>query len=145
MHTPPAVEFLDLLGQYNVKLVLFGHTHCSKAFHYNGMAVGGPTPLCFGGYDGNSRGYRLVRFTEHGFEFDLVQQTTKARRDVKPHEGVPRRSGRSVGPAMEPSACQARPTAPRPSVMGRSSCTALRTTTSVANAGVYAVDSKSGR
>ena len=84
MHTPPAIEFLDLLGQYNVKLVLFGHTHCSKAFYYNGMAVGGPTPLCFGGYDGNSRGYRLVRFTEDGFEFDLVQQTTQARRNVKP-------------------------------------------------------------
>ena len=82
MHTPPAVEFLDQLGQYNVKLVLFGHTHCSKAFHYNGMAVGGPTPLCFGGYDGNSRGYRLVRFTEDGFEFDLVQQTTNARPNV---------------------------------------------------------------
>ena len=84
MHTPPAVEFLDLLGRYNVKLVLFGHTHCSKAFRYNGMTVGGPTPLCFGGYDGNSRGYRLVRFTEDGFEFDLVQQTTKARRSARP-------------------------------------------------------------
>ena len=84
MHTPPAVEFLDLLGRYNVKLVLFGHTHCSKAFFYNGMAVGGPTPLCFGGYDGNSRGYRLVRFTEDGFEFDLVQQTTQARRSGRP-------------------------------------------------------------
>ena len=84
MHTPPAVEFLDLLGRYNVKLVLFGHTHCSKAFRYNGMTVGGPTPLCFGGYDGNSRGYRLVRFTDDGFEFDLVQQTTKARRSARP-------------------------------------------------------------
>ena len=84
MHTPPAVEFLDLLGRYNVKLVLFGHTHCSKAFRYNGMTVGGPTPLCFGGYDGNSRGYRLVRFTEDGFEFDLVQQTTQARRSARP-------------------------------------------------------------
>ena len=84
MHTPPAVEFLDLLGRYNVKLVLFGHTHCSKAFRYNGMTVGGPTPLCFGGYDGNSRGYRLVRFTEDGFEFDLVQQTTQACRSARP-------------------------------------------------------------
>ncbi len=84
MHTPPAVEFLDLLGQYNVKLVLFGHTHCSKAFRYNGMTVGGPTPLCFGGYDGNSRGYRLVRFTDDGFEFDLVQQTTKTRQRARP-------------------------------------------------------------
>ena len=84
MHTPPAVEFLDLLGRYNVKLVLFGHTHCSKAFRYNGMTVGGPTPLCFGGYDGNSRGYRLVRFTEDHFEFDLVQQTTQACRSARP-------------------------------------------------------------
>ncbi len=88
MHTPPAVEFLDLLGRYNVKLVMFGHTHCSKAFRYNGMAVGGPTPLCFGGYDGNSRGYRIVRFSENGFKFDVAQQATREQRNAKPKRVV---------------------------------------------------------
>ena len=82
MHTPPAEEFLELIAAHNVKLVLFGHTHSSKAFEYKGIAVGGPTPLCFGGYDTNSRGYRLVRFTRQGFDFDLVQQTTKRRLHV---------------------------------------------------------------
>lgn len=84
MHTPPAIEFLDLLSRYNVSLVLFGHTHCSKAFRYNDMVVGSPTPLCFGGYDGNSRGCRIVRFTEDGFELDLMQQTTTPRRGREP-------------------------------------------------------------
>ena len=82
MHTPPSEEFLDMIATHNVKLILFGHTHASKAFQYRGMAVGGPTPLCFGGYDTNARGYRLVRFTSHGFGFDLVQQTTKQRPSV---------------------------------------------------------------
>jgi len=86
MHTPPPVEFLDLLGQYNVTLVLFGHTHCAKVFKYNNMVVGGPTPLCFGGYDGNSRGFRVVRFTEDGFKFDLVQQSARALPTERPIE-----------------------------------------------------------
>ena len=54
MHTPPSEEFLDMIATHNGKLILFGPTHASKAFQYRGMAVGGPTPLCFGGYDTNA-------------------------------------------------------------------------------------------
>ena len=143
MHTPPAIEFLDLLGQYNVKLVLFGHTHCSKAFYYNGMAVGGPTPLCFGGYDGNSRGYRLVRFTEDGFEFDLVQQTTQARRNVKPTRVFLGGQGGSLDLLWS----QTLPGPTHRAAPVRHGDTLLYSVTDDnlrGHAGVYAVDSKTG-
>ena len=144
MHTPPAVEFLDLLGQYNVKLVLFGHTHCSKAFRYNGMTVGGPTPLCFGGYDGNSRGYRLVRFTEDGFEFDLVQQTTKTRRSVNPTRVFLGDQGEALdllwSLALPSPTHRAAPVRHGDKLLYSVTDDNLR-----GNAGVYAVDSISGR
>ena len=144
MHTPPAVEFLDLLSRYNVRMVLFGHTHCAKAFEYKGMAVGGPTPLCFGGYDGNSRGYRLVRFTEDGFEFDLVQQTTEARTNVKPTRVFLGGQGEELdllwSQALPGPTHRAAPVQHGDTLLYSVTDDNLR-----GNAGVYAVDSKSGR
>ena len=79
MHTPPSAEFLDQLGPYNVPLVLFGHTHCSKVFTYKSITAAAPTPLCFGGYDTGPRGYLLVKFTEGGFEFETSPQSSRPR------------------------------------------------------------------
>ncbi len=144
MHTPPAVEFLDLLGGYNIKIVLFGHTHCAKAFEYKGMAVGGPTPLCFGGYDGNSRGYRLVRFTEDGFGFDLVQQTTKTHRNVNPTRVFLGDQGEGLdllwSHALPGPTHRAAPVRHGEKLLYSVSDDNLR-----GHAGVYAMDSKTGR
>ncbi len=144
MHTPPAIEFLDLLGQYNVRLVLFGHTHCAKAFEYKGMAVGGPTPLCFGGYDGNSRGYRLVRFTENGFEFDLVQQTTTARSNVKPTRVFLGGQGKELD-LLWSHALPGPTHRAAPALHGDQLLYSVTDDNLRGHAGVYAVDSKSGR
>jgi len=72
MHTPPSKRFLDQLQAYNVALVLHGHTHASKVFTYGRTMVAGLTPLTFGGYDSNPRGFRTVEFGRQGFQFDLV-------------------------------------------------------------------------
>ena len=74
MHTPPSVEFLDQLGRYNVTLLLYGHTHCSKMFTHGGITAATPTPLCFGGYDTGPRGYLAVKFAERGFDFETSPQ-----------------------------------------------------------------------
>ena len=86
MHTPPSVEFLDQLGRYNVTMVLFGHTHCSKVFSYRGIMAATPAPLCFGGYDTGPRGYLLVKFTEDGFEFETSpQSSTRSKTEIPTH------------------------------------------------------------
>ena len=77
MHTPPSTEFLDQLGPYNVTLVLYGHTHCSKVFTYGSITAAAPTPMCFGGYDTGPRGYMLVKFTEAGFELETAPQAPR--------------------------------------------------------------------
>ena len=84
MHTPPSVEFLDQLGRYDVPLVLFGHTHCSKVFTYGGITAAAPAPLCFGGYDTGPRGYLLVKFTDGGFEFETSPQSSTRRMTESP-------------------------------------------------------------
>ena len=71
MHPPPTVELLDLLSDYDVSLVLHGHTHISNVFTYRGIVVASVTPTSFGGIDTNPRGYRMVRFTETGFGMEL--------------------------------------------------------------------------
>ncbi len=71
MHPPPTVELLDLLADYDVSLVLHGHTHISNVFTYRGITVASVTPTSFGGIDTNPRGYRMVRFTETGFGMEL--------------------------------------------------------------------------
>lgn len=71
MHTPPSVAFLDRLSEYNVALVLYGHTHASKVFTRGKITTASAPPLCFGGLDYGPRGYRLVRFTNEGFELEL--------------------------------------------------------------------------
>ena len=144
MHTPPAVEFLDQLSGYNVKLVLFGHTHCAKALEYKGMAIGGPTPLGFGGYDGNSRGYRLVRFTDDGFEFDLVQQATTARSNAKPKRVF--LGGQSKELDLLWSHALPGPThRAAPVRHGDALIYSITDDNLKGHAGVYAVDTKSGR
>lgn len=70
-HTPPDAVLFEKLAAFNVVLFLHGHSHSSKVFKHEGCDVSSVTSLCFGAIDGHPRGYRLVRFTEDGFELEL--------------------------------------------------------------------------
>ncbi len=68
VHAPPSVKLLDLLAEFDVSLVLHGHTHINNIFTYRGITVASVTPTCFGGIDTNPRGYSEVRFSENDFK-----------------------------------------------------------------------------
>ncbi len=72
MHTPPPVEFLDELGDHNLRLVLCGHWHSAKVYRYRGVTIAATQPLPFGGIDTTPRGYRLLSFRRDRFESELV-------------------------------------------------------------------------
>jgi 3',5'-cyclic AMP phosphodiesterase CpdA len=72
MHTPPNTAFLERLGHYNVRLVLYGHWHSSKVYSHGKIVVAATPSLCFGGIDTTPRSYRLVEFREEEVETELV-------------------------------------------------------------------------
>ena len=96
MHAPPSRRLLDCLQDYNVTLVLHGHTHSSKVFTYGRTTVASLTPLRFGGLDTSSRGYRTVRFKPAGFDFELAPLGMVGRRPPRRSATAQAESG-SVG------------------------------------------------
>jgi outer membrane protein assembly factor BamB/predicted MPP superfamily phosphohydrolase len=91
MHTPPSVQFLDELGDHNLKLVLCGHWHSAKVHEYRGITVAATQPLPYGGIDTTPRGYRLLSFKGGRFESELV-----ALAEGSPREGVGGRADSTV-------------------------------------------------
>ena len=71
LHMPPQMEFVEELGRFKVRLVLFGHWHSSKSFAFKGVTVGATPPLCFGGIDSGARGYRVIEFSGRGAKMAL--------------------------------------------------------------------------
>jgi outer membrane protein assembly factor BamB/predicted MPP superfamily phosphohydrolase len=84
VHMPPALEFVEQLGCFNVELVLFGHWHSSKSFGFAEVAVAATPPLCFGGIDTGARGYRLVEFSAQGVQLELKALQSPALRAQEP-------------------------------------------------------------
>ena len=84
VHMPPSLEFVERLGSFNVRLVLFGHWHSSKSFAFAKVAVAATPPLCFGGIDTGARGYRLVEFSAQGAELKLKALQGPTRRAQEP-------------------------------------------------------------
>lgn len=72
LHTPPRTIFLEKLSQYNVRLVLYGHWHSSKAYSHGKILVAATPSLCFGGIDTTPRSYRLVEFREEEIKTNLI-------------------------------------------------------------------------
>ena len=62
VHTPPSRTFIDEMKGLGVSLILHGHWHSLKSFHYNGVTVAATGPLCFGGIDTTPRGYRVIEW-----------------------------------------------------------------------------------
>ena len=87
MHPPPRSAFLERLGQYDVRLVLYGHTHSSKVYSYGKIVVAATPSFCFGGIDTTCRGYRLVRFREDEVQPEL--RTLQHRSVPLPAEETP--------------------------------------------------------
>ncbi len=92
-HGPPSAQFLENLGSFNVRLLLYGHRHASKVFHHEEMAVMCTPPLCFGGADNTPCGYRLLDFSEAGAKSRLVAAQGAALRQPEVSE-IALRKGR---------------------------------------------------
>jgi outer membrane protein assembly factor BamB/predicted MPP superfamily phosphohydrolase len=70
-HMPPDREWLDQLAEYDVRLVLHGHTHSSKVFRYRDILVASTPALGWGSHETNPRGYRALRFDGDRLEVEL--------------------------------------------------------------------------
>ena len=80
-HGPPPAHFLESLGRFNVRFLLYGHRHASKVFSFGEMDVMCTPPLCFGGADNTPSGYRLLDFSETGARSRLAAVRAAALRN----------------------------------------------------------------
>ncbi len=71
MHAPPTADFVGQMNALGVKAILYGHHHANKAYTYNGTAVLGTAPLCFGGIDTAPRCYRVLEVDGTTIQLDL--------------------------------------------------------------------------
>lgn len=71
VHMPPRTGLLERLAKYDVRLVLHGHTHTSRAFRHRGIAVASTPPLCWGGSSTDPRGFRALQFDGDRFDMEL--------------------------------------------------------------------------
>lgn len=65
-HYDPSKALLDMLAQYNVKAMFFGHWHSNKAFRYGNMLVFSTPPPRFGGIDASPASFRLISVAPDG-------------------------------------------------------------------------------
>ena len=70
-HMPPRREWLDQLAKYDVRLILHGHTHSSKAFRYGEILVASTPALGWGGLETNPRGCRALFFDRDQLRVEL--------------------------------------------------------------------------
>ncbi len=82
VHAPPATEFVKAMSAQGVRAILYGHLHANKAYSYNGTAVLGTAPLCFGGIDTSPAGYRILDLAGQKIGIELrAHQTAR----IQPH------------------------------------------------------------
>ncbi len=71
VHMPPRTDLLERLAKYDVRLVLHGHTHTSRAFRQGEMVIASTPPLCWGGSSTDPRGFRALHFDGDRFDMEL--------------------------------------------------------------------------
>ena len=103
VHMPPRTDLLERLAQYDVRLVLHGHTHTGRAFRHRGIAIASTPPLCWGGHSTDPRGFRALRFDGDRFDMELraagggskgrSKDQSEGRSKEAAHTGVPAAPG----------------------------------------------------
>ena len=109
VHMPPRTDLLERLAKYDVRLVLHGHTHTSRAFRHRDVVVASTPPLCWGGSSTDPRGFRALQFDGDRFDMELRVAGGRSKDRSKDRSKGPSKGGleggsKEAGPAIVPKA-----------------------------------------
>ena len=112
VHMPPRMDLLERLAKYDVRLVLHGHTHTSRAFRHRDVVIASTPPLCWGGSSTDPRGFRALHFDGDRLDMELRAPGGRSKDRSKDRSEGPSKGGLEGGskeapPAGVPAAARA--------------------------------------
>ena len=109
VHMPPRTDLLERLAKYDVRLVLHGHTHTSRAFRHRDVVVASTPPLCWGGSSTDPRGFRALHFDGGRFDMELRAAGGRSKDRSKDRSEGPSKGGLEGGSKEAAPASALRP------------------------------------